>query len=68
MLLRKRECKELIITHTSELATKYLTRPTEENKKSFKKQRNFCDRLYRKERQKYYENLDLSKITDNNKF
>ena len=56
------------IMKRSELATKYRTRPTEENKKAFKKQRNFCNRLYKKERQKYYENLDLRKINDNKKF
>ena len=56
------------IMKRSELATKYCTRPTEENKKAFKKQRNFCNRLYKKERQKYYENLDLRKINDNKKF
>ena len=38
------------------------------NKKAFKKQRNFCNRLYKKERQKCYENLHLRKITDNKKF
>ena len=42
--------------------------PTEENKQAFKKQKNFCNRLYKKERKKYYENLDLRKITDNKKF
>ena len=52
----------------SELATKYRAQPTEENQKAFKKQRNFCNRLYKKERRKYYENLDLRKITDNRKF
>ena len=56
------------IMKRSELATKYRTRPTEEYKKAFKKQKNFCNRLYKKERKKYYENLDLRKITDNNKF
>ena len=52
----------------SELATKYRAQPTEENQKAFKKQRNFCNRLYKKERRKFYENLDLRKITDNRKF
>ena len=39
------------IMKRSELATKYRTRPTEENKKAFKKQRNFCNRLYKKKKQ-----------------
>ena len=39
------------ILKRSELAIKYRSRPTEENPRAFKKQRNFCDRLYkRKER------------------
>ena len=33
-----------------------------------KKQRNFCSRLYKKARQKYYGNLDFRKIADNKKF
>ena len=56
------------IMKRSELATKYRARPNEENQKAFKKQRNFCNRLYKKERRKYYNNLDLRKITDNRKF
>ena len=56
------------IMKRSELATKYRARPNEENQKAFKKQRNFCNRLYKKERKKYYNNLDLRKITDNSKF
>ena len=51
------------IMKRSELATKYCTRPAEENKKAFEKQR-----LYKKERQKYYENLDLCKISDRLQF
>ena len=52
----------------SELATKYRSKPTVENQRAFKKQRNFCNRLYKKERKRYYENLDLNNITDNKKF
>ena len=52
----------------SALANKFRSNPTEENCKQYKKQRNFCSKLYKKERRKYYENLDLSKITDNKMF
>ena len=38
------------IMKRSELATKYRSRPTEENLRAFKKQRNFCNRLYKKEK------------------
>ena len=56
------------IMKRSELATKYCSKPTMENQRAFKKQRNFCNRLYKKERKRYYENLDLNNITDNKKF
>ena len=56
------------IMKRSELATKFRAEPTDFNKKAFKKQRNFFDRLYKKERKKYYENLDLKKVTDNREF
>ena len=56
------------IIKRSELATKYLARPNEENQKAFKNQRNFCNRLYKKEQRKYYDNLDLRKITGKRKF
>ena len=37
------------IMKRSELATKYRARPNEENQKAYKKQRNFCNRQYKKE-------------------
>ena len=33
-----------------------------------RKRENYCSRLYKKERKKYYAKLDLKNITDNNKF
>ena len=33
--------------------------------KLYKKQRNFCSILYKKERKRYYEMLDLKNVTDN---
>jgi len=35
---------------------------------AFKSQRNYCNRLYKRERKKYYKNLKLNDITDNKKF
>ena len=35
---------------------------------AFKKQRNYCNRLRKRTRKDYYNNLDLKKITDNTKF
>ena len=56
------------IMKRSELATKFRKEPTETNKKAFRKQRNFCNRLYKRERKKYYEKLDLKNLTDSKRF
>ena len=56
------------ILKTSELESKYVKNKTNENLKSYKKQRNFCSKLYKKERKKYYEMLDLKNVTDNKEF
>ena len=52
----------------SDLGNKYVKNKTNENLKSYKKQRNFCSKLYKKERKKYYEMLDLKNVTDNKEF
>ena len=39
-----------------------------EDKDAFKKQRNYCNRLYKRERRKYFNNLNLKDITDNKTF
>ena len=52
----------------SKLESKFVKNKTSENLKSYKKQRNFCSKLYKKERKKYYERLDLNNVTDNKKF
>ena len=56
------------IMKRSELKTKYLKNRTNTNKTLYKKQKNFCSKLYKKERKKYYHNLDHKLITDNKKF
>ena len=33
-----------------------------------KKQKNYCNRLYKRERKNYYSQLNLNNITDNKKF
>ena len=43
----------------SELATKFRKSPSEENIRAYKKQKNYYSKLYRKERRKFYSNLDL---------
>jgi len=52
----------------SELSTKYYKNSTHKNLSQYKKHKNFCSRLYKKERRKYYSNLDIKKITDNKQF
>ena len=56
------------IMRRSQLENKYRKQRTRENKTLYKKQKNFCSRLYKKERAKYYANLDIKKITDNKTF
>ena len=52
------------IMERSELESKYVS----EDLKYYKKQGNFCSKLYKKERKKYYERLDLNNVTDYKKF
>ena len=54
--------------HRSKLKNKYHKNPTESNKTAYKKQRNFCVSLLRKEKKKYYNNLDIKIFDDNKKF
>ena len=42
--------------------------PTEKNVEAFKRYRNFCVSLLRKEKKKFYNNLDISIMSDNKKF
>ena len=56
------------IMHRSKLKNKYNKNPTEVNQKNYKKQRNVCVNLLRKEKKRYYNNLSLNVIEDNRKF
>ena len=56
------------IMRRSQLENKYRKQRTRENKTLCKKQKNFCSRFYKKERVKYFANLDIKKITDNKTF
>ena len=51
----------------AKLRNKYLKDPTEHNKISYTKQRNWCVSLLRKEKE-YFANLNEKDITDNKKF
>ena len=54
--------------HRSKLKNKYNKNPTEPNKLLYKKQRNICVNLLKKEKKKYYNNLDMKIFDDNKKF
>ena len=49
----------------SKLGNKYLKSKSEIDKQRKKKQKNYCVKLLRLKKQKYFEFLDISKITDN---
>ena len=54
--------------HRSKLKNKFNKNPTEKNRLFYNKQRNFCANLVKKEKKKYYNNLDLKIFNDNKKF
>ena len=53
---------------TSRLRNTFLKHRTNENKTNYKKQRNFCVTLLKKEEKNYFENLDTKNIGDNKTF
>ena len=55
------------IMRRSELETKYFKLKTNDALKAYKKQENYCSRLYKKERKKFFENLNLSFVIENKK-
>ena len=56
------------IMNRSRLKKRFNKNPSKENEMKFKKQRNYCVNLLRKERKKYYGDLKLNNITDNKRF
>ena len=56
------------IIKRSYLEKLYLKKKTTESLKKYKKHKNFCSKLYKKERKKYFDTLDVNKITDNKAF
>ena len=52
----------------SRLRNKFLKCPSNENETKYKKQRNYCTRLFKKEKKKLYDNIDISQITNNKTF
>ena len=56
------------IANRSRLENRYYRDKSDESLRAYRKQKNFCSRLYKKARKKYYTNLDLANITDNKRF
>ena len=56
------------IMKRSGLASKYHKTKSTEDYNNYKKQRNFCSKLYKKERRKFCNNLNIKDITDIKKF
>ena len=56
------------IMRRTQLQNKYFKFRTQEHLEAFKRQKNYCNRLYKRERKQYYYNLNLNNITDNKKF
>ena len=54
--------------HRSKLKNLYNQFPTELNETNYKKQRNLCTNLLRKEKKKFYNDLDLSVLSDSRQF
>ena len=56
------------IMHRSKLQNRLYKNNTPENLIAYRQQKNYCNRLYKKTRKEYLNNLNLSNITDNKKF
>ena len=52
----------------SQLENKYISNSAVENMKKYKKHKNFCSKLCKKESKKFYSQLDIKNITDNKLF
>ena len=55
------------IMRRSQLETKYLKTKTQTDLKLYKKHKNFCSKLYKRERRKYYESLDMKNVLNSKK-
>ena len=56
------------IMNRSRLRNKFLKNPSNDNEIAFKKQRNYCVNLLKKEKKAYYNNLDMKLVLDNKLF
>ena len=49
----------------SRLQNRFYKTNSVEDKANLKKHKNYCNRLYKKERKKYYSNISFKNITEN---
>ena len=56
------------IMRCSALKTKFCRDKTLNSERMYKKQKNFCSKLYKKERKFFYNNLNMENFTDNKRF
>ena len=54
--------------HRTRFRNKYLRNKTDENKRTYTKQRNYCVSLLRKSKREYYSNLDIKNIATTKRF
>ena len=52
----------------SRLRNKFLKNTNNENKLKYTKHRNYCTKLFKKQKKMYYNSLDTKLVTDNKKF
>ena len=57
-----------VLSLRSHLEKVYCKNKSEKSFKAYKKQKNFCSRLYKKERKRFFNNLNPSFVTDNKLF
>ena len=57
-----------VIMHRTRLRNNFLRNRSDENKRKYSKQQNYCVSLLRKTKKSYYNNLNEKKITDNKTF
>ena len=66
-LFTTRALRKAVMLRTR-LRNRYNKDQTVENWNKFRKHRNSCVKLFRREERNYYDNLDISLVTDNMKF
>ena len=52
------------IMRRSQLETKYLKSKTQTDLELYKNHKNFCSKLYKRERRKYFDSLDMKNVLD----